>query len=560
MIAEAAARRTPGSALWLLLFAGCGGGGEEVAGPEPAEAAAPWFTEEAALRGLDFVHVSGHEERFLFPELMGGGAALFDMDGDGDLDAFLVQSGSLVSGTDANHRLFENDGEGQFTDVSERSGLSGPGYGMGVAVGDYDGDGDEDLYVTQVGANRLLRNDGGGRFEDVTREAGVGDTRWGTSAGFFDYDMDGDLDLFVTNYIDWSLETEQDCFDPTGQPDYCSPTTYSAPGRDTLFRNDGGVFVDVTEAAGLAEIYGNGLGVVFGDYDADGDLDMFVANDQMADQLWRNEGDGTFVDVGEMVGVARDPMGGVRAGMGVDAADVDDDGDLDLLVVHLAREKDGFFRNRGSHFVEETTRVGIGLGTFRMTRFGVGFHDFDGDGHLDLFVANGRVNLMMAALDELDPYAEPNTLMRGTGRGTWEVVSPAGGTVMPRMATSRGAAFGDVNGDGAPDVVVVNRDGPADLFINCAPRSGRSLTLRLEDEEGALAQGARASLSLGDRRIRRDVKPAYSYCSASDSRLHFGLGEMAEVEAVEVTWPDGSTETFGPLPAGAHVLRRGTGR
>ena len=403
---------------------------------------------------------------------------------------------------------------------------------MGVAVGDYDGDGDEDLYVTQVGANRLLRNDGGGRFEDVTREAGVGDTRWGTSAGFFDYDMDGDLDLFVTNYIDWSLETEQDCFDPTGQPDYCSPTTYSAPGRDTLFRNDGGVFVDVTEAAGLAEIYGNGLGVVFGDYDADGDLDMFVANDQMADQLWRNEGDGTFVDVGEMVGVARDPMGGVRAGMGVDAADVDDDGDLDLLVVHLAREKDGFFRNRGSHFVEETTRVGIGLGTFRMTRFGVGFHDFDGDGHLDLFVANGRVNLMMAALDELDPYAEPNTLMRGTGRGTWEVVSPAGGTVMPRMATSRGAAFGDVNGDGAPDVVVVNRDGPADLFINCAPRSGRSLTLRLEDEEGALAQGARASLSLGDRRIRRDVKPAYSYCSASDSRLHFGLGEMAEVEAV----------------------------
>jgi len=533
--------------------------GARAPGEDPGSAA--WFSEEAEARGLVFRHRSGHAERFLFPELMGGGAALFDLEGDGDLDVFCVQSGSLVAPATGGHRLFANDGQGRFTDVTAASGVAVPGYGMGVAAGDADGDGDEDLYVTCVGPNVLLSNEGGGRFRNATAEAGVGDPGWGTSAGFFDYDADGDLDLFVANYVRWSLETEQECFDPTGQPDYCSPTAYRAPARDTLYRNEGGGrFVDVSEEAGLSQAFGNGLGVVFADWDGSGTLDVFVANDQTPNQLWLNSGAGTFEDAAELFGVARDPMGGVRAGMGVDAADVDGDDDLDLLVVHLARETDGFFRNRGGHFVEETTRVGIGMGTFRMTRFGVGFADFDQDGWLDLFVANGRVNLMLAPVDPGDPYAEPNSLLRGTSEGRWEPLQPPGGTRAPLVATSRGAAFGDLTGDGAVDVVVVNRDGPAHLLVNRAPERGSALLLRLDEGDGRPARGAHATLVIGERRLRRDVKTAFSYCSSNDPRLHFGLGRHTRVDEVEVTWADGGREKFGPLEAGVHVLRRGTGR
>ncbi|MFT5152380.1 MAG: hypothetical protein ACI841_002378 [Planctomycetota bacterium] len=374
-----------------------------------------WFEECAEDRGLAFVHRSGHDERFLYPELMGGGAALFDMDGDGDLDAVLIQSGSLLATGNTAHQLFENNA-GQFRDVSEGSGVQVPGYGMGVTTGDYDRDGDVDLYITNVGSNRLLANDGSGHFQDVTETAGVGDLGWGTSATFFDFDSDGHLDLFVANYLDWSLETEMDCNNPTGQADYCGPAGYESPARDTLYHNRGdGSFEDVTLEKGMAEMRGNGLGVVAGDFDSDGTLDLFVANDLTPDRLWLNipNGEG-FVDMAEVRGCARDRYGNNRAGMGVDAADVDGDDDLDLLVVHMARERDGFFRNAGRHFVEETSKVGIGTGNFGRTRFGVGFHDFDADGYLDLFYANGRVNLLMDPLTEGDPYAEPDTLMQGS--------------------------------------------------------------------------------------------------------------------------------------------------
>ena len=550
--------RVAGRELVLALAlgaAGCGGG-------DPAPH--PWFVEDARARGIKFRHRSGHHSEFYFPELMGGGAALFDMDGDGDLDAFLVQSGSLAdpsAAAESRHGLYENRGDGTFVDRSSDSGVAVEGYGMGVAAGDYDGDGDVDLYVTNLGANVLLCNEGAGKFVDRTAEAGVGDEHWGTSACFFDMDGDGDLDLFVANYVRWRLEQEQDCFDPSGRPDYCGPTSYR-PAPDTLYRNEGdGTFTDVSAEAGMAPTFGSGLGVVPADLDSDGRLDLFVANDQDPDQLWLNQGGGRFLDAAMRRGCAVDRNGHARAGMGVDAADIDDDDDLDLIVVHMARETDGLFRNTGRYFVEETTRVGIGMADFRSTRFGVGFIDFDADGWLDLFVANGRVNLLMGAIIEEDPYAEPNILMRGTPEGRWELVEPAGGTAETLIATSRGAAFGDVDGDGGVDVLVANRDGPAHLYMNAVAQRGHWLIARIVDEHGRDALGASARFSLGGRRVRRDVKPAYSYMSSSDPRVHVGLGRRTSVDEVQVRWPDGTSEAFGPLAADRVVtLRRGEGR
>lgn len=546
-----------------LAACGDGNGAHEHDGMSGASSSA-WFREEAGERGLNFIHSSGHRERFLFPELMGGGVALFDMDGDGDLDVFAVQSGDLYADSPVVHGLFENDGRGQFTDVSSQRGVSATGYGMGVASGDYDSDGDQDLYVTCVGPNLLLRNDGRGHFESVAEAAGVADRSWGTSAAFLDYDRDGDLDLFVANYVDWSEEVEMECFDPTGQPDYCNPKSYEAPARDTLFENRGdGTFADVTEAKGLGGTHGNGLGVVVGDFTGDGSPDIFVANDQNPDRLWTLTDSGKFVDRAEQTCCARGPYGMSRAGMGVDCADVDDDDDLDLLVVQMARESDGFFRNKGEFFVEETNRVGIGMGTIRMTRFGVGYQDFDADGWLDIFVANGRVNLLMAPLVGHDPYAEPNTLMRGTASGRWEVLKPVGGVEEALVATSRGAAFGDVDGDGGIDVLIGNRDGPLHLLINNVSGRGHWLGVRLlEERVGKYVEaiGASARVSIGGRTLRRDAKSAHSYCSASDPRLYFGLGAEPGVTGISVRWPDGTEEVFGPQEADRLVtLRRGTG-
>ncbi len=538
----------------MLLTAGIA-----VGEPPPAP-----FVEVAAEVGLDFVHFNGMSGELYFAEIAGAGAAFVDYDNDGDLDVFLVQSGSLAdnASTTTQHGLFANRGDGTFEDVSVGSGVATSGYGMGVAAGDYDGDGDVDLYVTNVGANVLLQNDGTGHFVDVTDTAGVGDGSWGTSACFFDYDADGDLDLFVANYVGWSRDTEQDCFDPSGQRDYCSPTTYDAPTRDTLYRNEGdGTFTDISAAAGLGEAYGNGLGVVPGDFDGDGRLDLFVANDQTADQLWLNQGDSIFRDAAELRGCARDRNGSARAGMGTDAVDIDDDGDLDLLVVHLARETDGLFVNQGSHFREETSRAGIGQADILMTRFGVGFADFDNDGLLDVFVASGRVNLAMEPISSEDPYAEPNVLLHGVSPGRWEVSSSPGGTAFPLIATSRGVAFGDIDGDGAIDLVVANRDGPAHLLMNRAQDRGHWLLARIVERNGADALGATVYFSVGDRRIRRDVKPGYGYCTSSDPRVHLGLGALSRVDELVVHWLDGTRESFGPREADVVVtLRRGEGR
>lgn len=550
--------------LLVALLGGCDSGTRVADAPAPAAAGAPWFEERASLAGLDFRHSTGAAGEYLFPETLGGSVALFDADGDGDLDLFFGQGGSLADreSVGGQHRLFENQGTGTFTDVTAGSGVDVPGYSMGVAVGDVDGDGLEDLYITNVGPNVLLRNRGGGRFEDVTIAAGVAGSEWSTSACFVDYDIDGDFDLFVCNYVSWSLESDKECFEASGRRTYCGPHSYNASMPDRLYRNEGGGrFVDVSEESGISARFGNGLGVVAVDVNDDGLPDLFVANDLAEDQLWIGLGDGTFRDEAYLAGVAVGSDGAERAGMGVDAADVDDDGDMDLIVVNLHGELDGFYRNEGRYFVECTTEVGIGAVTRKYTRFGVGFQDFDNDGDLDLYEANGRVTLVGQTFDEADPFAEPNVLLERTPDGKWRAVEPLGGTRPVLIDTSRGAAFGDVDGDGGVDIVVANSISAPYLLHNVVAERGRWIRARAVAASGSAAIGARVTLEREGKRFRRDIRPGFSFCSSSEPIAHFGLGETLEEATLEVRWADGGREEFGPFAVDQQVtLVQGQGR
>jgi enediyne biosynthesis protein E4 len=530
-----------------------------------------WFEEVGTRAGITFVHTSGHTTKHLLPEIIGGGAALFDFDNDGLLDLYLVQSGSLASERDggagsseregfsrASNRLYRNRGDGTFEDVTERSGAGVGGYGMGVTAGDFDNDGFTDLYVTNFGSNVLLRNDGRGHLVDVTAQAGMASAGWSTSAAFVDYDGDGALDLFVAHYLNWRPSAEVECFSLTGVPDYCSPASYDLPSPSTLYHNNGdGTFTDVSARAGILAAVGNGLGVVAGDFDRDGRVDLFVANDRTPNHLWLNQGGGRFVESALATGSALDQDGTAKSGMGVDAVDVDDDGDLDLLVVNLDGESDSFFRNRGRFFNDDTVSVGLRTASRPFTRFGAAFVDFDDDGYLDLFEANGRVGLQSERYSS-DPYAEPSLLFRGLAGPRFEEVKPRGGTALPLVATSRAAAFGDIDNDGAMDVVVVNRDSRPYVLHNIVKPRGHWITLRVLESHGRDAIGAEVTMAVGSRTIRRDVRAAYSYLASNDPRVHVGLGQETTAHNVSVRWPDGTRESFGDVPADRiTTLRRG---
>ena len=565
--------------------------------PTDASAAAqPWFEDIAERAGIRFVHQSGHREKFYLPEIMGGGAALFDMDNDGYLDLYLVQSGSLSlkregsnpleregfsplkrggfspveregfsrasmdQSAGGGNRLYRNRGDGTFEDVTQGSGTDVAGYGMGVTAGDFDNDGNVDVYVTNLGGNVLLKGDGHGHFTDVTAMAGVASSGWSTSAAFLDYDGDGSLDLFVVHYLNWLPSAEVECYSLTGVPDYCSPKTYDLPSAATLFHNNGdGTFTDVTDRAGLRAAVGNGLGVVAGDVDGDGRIDVFVANDGTPNQLWMNRGGGRFEDAALAMGCAVDLDGKPKAGMGVHLADVDGDGDLDLLVVNLDGESDSFYRNEKTFFRDDAVSVGLRTISRPFTRFGAAMLDFDNDGRLDIYEANGRVG-RQSELYSSDPYAEPNVLLRGVDGPRFEQVQPRGGTRTPLVGTSRAAAFGDIDNDGAMDIVVSNRDGKPYVLHNVVSDRGHWVMFRVLDEHGRDALGAELTMTVGSRSIRRDVRAAYSYLASNDPRVHVGLGKDTSVRDVSVRWPDGKNEKFGDVaPDRIIVLRRGAG-
>jgi hypothetical protein len=517
------------------------------------------------------------------PEIMGAGVALFDYDNDGDLDVYLVQGTTFDPTQDPRHakfppppgwkpgnRLFRNllseTGKLEFVDVTETAGVGHIGYGMGVAVGDYDNDGFQDLYVTNFGHNILYHNNGDRTFTDVTAQAGVDDPRWSASAAWVDYDRDGRLDLFVANYLDFNVKGNKRCYASTGERDYCTPKMYqSVPAR--LFRNRGdGTFEDVTEAAGIGAAVGPGLGVVCADFNGDGWPDIYVANDGAPAHLWINQRNGTFKERSLLSGTAYNADGAPQAGMGVAAGDFDDDGDEDIIKTNLTKEGCNLYVNDGrGNFYDASMELGLFQPTFPYTGFGTEWFDYDNDGRLDLFIANGAVNRIESLRGNPYPFNQPNQLFHNEGdEKKFREMTGVAGPAFAMSEVSRGAAFGDINNDGAIDIVVANNNGPARVLLNQMPSSNRNhwLLVRLEAANGnRFGIGARIEVRQRGRKLTRRAHTDSSYLSASDVRVHFGLGEDARIEGLIVYWPDGRAEAWDKIEADRIMtIRQGTGR
>ncbi|MDP7006528.1 MAG: CRTAC1 family protein [Phycisphaerales bacterium] len=511
----------------------------------------PWFENQASDRNVLLSWVSGETGTYNMPEIIGGGAALFDFDNDGDLDIYFVQGGHLDTKHKEQNVLLQNE-DGKFTDVTELSKTGDFGYGMGVAAGDFNNDSFVDLYITNVGRNTLLKNNGDGTFEDVTITAGVDDDGWGASVAFADFDSDGDLDLYAINYLVWEHGLDLTCYNPKGKEDYCSPTNYMAPAKDLLYKNNGdGTFTDMSEPAGIGTQTGTGLGILCNDYTGDGLIDIFVANDGMPDQLWQNLGEWKFKDVAPLMGCALDDEGQAKAGMGVTSEDFDFDGDFDIIVCNLTGESDSLYLNEGGYFVDITAQKGIRTSTRHATRFGLGWVDFNNDGYLDIYEANGRVQQLGGAITK-DPFAEPNFLLKGDGK-KWTIIDAI---KAQEIHTSRAAVFGDINNDGGVDILVVNRDAPAYLLMNIHPDRSNSAVFKVLDEHNRDALGAVVYSSINGNTITKPVQSAWSYMAANDPRVHFGLGSAKEITDVSVRWVDGTTTEFGTFGNGFHVLKK----
>ncbi|MEK6258546.1 MAG: CRTAC1 family protein [Planctomycetota bacterium] len=532
------------------------------------------LTDETDASGIDFVHVAGETGELFLPEVMGAGCALFDYDNDGDLDLYLVQGCDLKPTPDIRRwrdRLYRNDlgSPGQaprFTDVTEASSITGFGYGMGVATGDFNNDGHVDLYVTNLDSNQLLRNNGNGTFTDVTGSSGTDDPRWSTSATFFDYDRDGWLDLFVANYVDFSVDRKRECFAASSARDYCGPDAYN-PVSDRLFHNlRDGTFEDVTRTSGIDSVSAAGLGVVAADLNGDGWTDLYVANDGDPNHLWINQhGSGAFVDEALLAGVALNSVGQAEAGMGVDAADFDGDGDDDLFVTNLERESSTIYVNLGRGLFEDRTiPLGLHAATLPYTSFGTRFFDYDNDGWLDLLLVNGAVRIIdeQARSGEARPLRMPSQLFRNTGRASFEDVTAQAGVAVSHPDILRGAAFGDIDNDGDTDVVVTSNGGRARLLLNQVGNRGHWLGLQLlEQGSGRDSLQARVEvIEQGGRIIWRRCHTDGSYCSAGDPRVLVGLGEVNQPPTVRVHWPAGTTEEWPSLAVDRYwTLRHGEG-
>ncbi len=523
---------------------------------------APLFADETARSGIHFTSRSSPTSRKYLIETMTGGVAVFDYNGDGLLDIFFVNGAKLddpmPAGTEPDksdarfwNRLYRNNGDGTYTDVTLQAGLRGHGYGMGVAVGDYDNDGHPDLYVTNLGGNTLYHNNGNGTFTDVTATAGVAGSGWSTGALFIDYDRDGKLDLFVSRYLKWNFSMDIWCGGPQRESRaYCHPDQFQ-PVTHLLFHNDGnGKFTDVSEKANFSKYPGKGLGVAMNDFDHDGWPDIFVANDSVAQQLFRNRGDGTFEEVAVEKGAAYDPDGHVFSGMGTDFADYDNDGWADLFANALASERYAIFHNVKGSFEYVSDSSGIGKASIFHSGWGAKFIDYDNDGWKDLFVGQGHVMDNIELTHPNIHYLEAPLLLRNV-MGKFTDVSGRAGAGFQTPRAARGVAFGDLNNDGWIDAVMNCNNEPAAILENQRVGGNHWLTVNTVGSSSN-RDGIGATLCLvapsGSKQYAM-VTTAGSYLSASDKRVHFGLGRDSSAKLLEVKWPSGKTQRLENVSA-----------
>ena len=515
------------------------------------------FTEKA---GLKFRYLSSHTTKKYLPETMGAGVALFDYDNDGLLDIFLVNGAPIEdptakgtiprkTGSEYWNRLFHQKTDGTFEDVTEKAGLQGAGYGMGAAVGDFDNDGYEDLYVTAYGGNRLYHNNGDGTFTDVTEKAAVGGSGWSTSAAWVDLDSDGLLDLVVLRYVEWDFDDVWCGEHKEGYRAYCHPDWFK-PAVPLVYHNNGnGTFTEVAKTIGLAKP-AKGLGIAIADYDRDGHIDLFFANDSMVEYLYHNKGDGTFEEVGLVSEVAVDSDGRTYAGMGVDFADYDNDSWPDIVVTDLANQRYALYHNNGDGgFTYASLTTGVSRMTMAHSGWGVRFFDFDNDGRKDLLVAQGHD---LDTIETTSPnlrYREPLLLARNTGKG-FEDVTASAGSVLQQKWVWRGLAIGDLDNDGRLDAVVTANDGPVRILHNETSGNNHWLALKLIGHKSNRdAIGAVVKLVTANGPQYATVTTASSYLSSSDKRVHFGIGKEALAQTIEIRWPSGITQTLTDVRA-----------
>jgi len=529
-----------------------------VPGAEPAaQPGGVTFTDVTRPAGIRFVHNSGRAGQKWLPETLGSGVAFFDADSDGWQDLLFVNGRDWEPrGRRSIGALYRNDGRGGFTDITAGSGLDVELYGMGVAVGDYDNDGRGDVYLTALEGDRLFHNEGGGRFQDVTKSSGIVNADFGTSAAWVDYDRDGRLDLFVANYVRWSPKTDLRCSLDGATKSYCTPESYTGTASK-LFRNlGGGKFSDASKAAGVADPTSKSLGVAVLDFDADGWLDLFVANDTQPNKLYRNNHDGTFTETGLRAGVAYSEEGIARGAMGVDAADYDRSGRAHLLVGNFSNQMLGLYHNEGKGlFVDEAPRSTVGRVSLLTLAFGVFFFDYDLDGWLDILSANGHIEEEIGRVQPKVQYRQPPLVFRNLGARRFEHVTPSLGAELSRPIVARGAAYADYDRDGDLDLALTTNHGPAYLYRNDGGNRHHWLAVRTRGvKSNRDGIGAIVRVTSGDVRQWQMVRSGSSYASQSDLTLTFGLGTNASPVAVEVEWPSGARDRINGVPTRQSIV------